>query len=245
MKKQAFLVLILSGLLLAGCANGGNSGSGQPADDSDLGTLEIHTDLMKSYLADTWDSILTYVPKVNAEDSSYHNDLSQPNALKLEFAEVADADNYYVQIAKDENFTDPKEVQVTTKYYNFYNSEIGQQYYYRAAVSEDALAQAKVRKFKVAPEAPRQIHAEGVINFRDVGGWESSLVQGARINQGLYYRCAQFNDIKAQGLEVIKELNIKVDIDMRDSYSVPSTSPISTADHPVEILHSQHQFHWC
>ena len=237
MKKQAFLVLILSGLLLAGCANGGNnSGSGQPADDSDLGTLEIHTDLMKSYLADTWDSILTYVPKVNAEDSSYHNDLSQPNALKLEFEEVADADNYYVQIAKDENFTDPKEVQVTTKYYNFYNSEIGQQYYYRAAVSEDALAQAKVRKFKVAPEAPRQIHADGVINFRDAGGWKTSLVENGVVKQGMYYRCAQFNSITDDGLAVIKELNIKVDIDMRDSYSVPSTSPISTADHPVEIL---------
>ena len=235
MKKQLCLVFMLSGLLLTACNNQPNSG-GNTGDVEDLGTKEIHTELMRNYLADSWDSILTYVPKVNAEDSSYHNDLSQPNPIKLEFDEVAEADNYVVQIAKNENFENAKLVTTDKKSYDFYNSEIGQEYYFRAAESEDELDDAKVRKFKVNEAAPRYIHAAGVINFRDVGGWESSLVQGARINQGLYYRCAQFNDITADGLAVIKELNIKVDIDMRDSYSVPSTSPISTADHPVEIL---------
>ena len=235
MKKQLCLVFMLSGLLLTACNNQPNSG-GNTGDVEDLGTKEIHTELMRNYLADSWDSILTYVPKVNAEDSSYHNDLSQPNPIKLEFDEVAEADNYVVQIAKNEDFENAKLVTTDKKSYDFYNSEIGQEYYFRAAESEDELDDAKVRKFKVNEAAPRYIHAAGVINFRDVGGWESSLVQGARINQGLYYRCAQFNDITADGLAVIKELNIKVDIDMRDSYSVPSTSPISTADHPVEIL---------
>ena len=235
MKKQLCLVFMISGLLLTACNNQPNSG-GNTGDVEDLGTKEIHTELMRNYLADSWDSILTYVPKVNAEDSSYHNDLSQPNPIKLEFDEVAEADNYVVQIAKNENFENAKLVTTDKKSYDFYNSEIGQEYYFRAAESEDELDDAKVRKFKVNEAAPRYIHAAGVINFRDVGGWESSLVQGARINQGLYYRCAQFNDITADGLAVIKELNIKVDIDMRDSYSVPSTSPISTADHPVEIL---------
>ena len=136
MKKQLFLVLMLSGLLLSAC-NQPNSGgkSGEPADDSDLGTLDIHTDLMKSYLEDSWDSTLTYVPKVNAEDSSYHNDQSQPDPIKLEFDEVEDGEKYYVQIAKNAEFEDAKQVEATNKYYNFYNSEIGQEYYFRAAVS--------------------------------------------------------------------------------------------------------------
>ena len=208
----------------------------------DLGVKDIHTDLMKRYLADPdWTSIKTYVPKVNAEDSSYHNDQSQPNPIALTFNEVGTASKYYVQIAKNREFTNAKLVESTTKSYNFYNSEIGQEYYYRAAVSQDVLANAKVYKFKVNDAAPRFLHVDGVINFRDNGGWKTSLVPNGVVKQGLYYRCAQFNNgntknITADGLKAIKELGIKVDIDMRDSYNVPSTSPLNTTEWPVEIL---------
>ena len=241
MKKQIFAVLMLSSLLLVGC----NRNNGSKVED--LGTKDFHTQLMKNYLADEWDSILTYVPWVSADTgSSSHSsemlgDVSQPEAIKLEFDEVADADNYYVQIAKNAEFEGAKQYETTQKFYNFYNSELGQEYYFRAAVSEDALAQAKVKKFKVNDAAPRNIHVDGVINFRDAGGWASSLVEGAKVKQGLYYRCAQFNNgrtknITEDGLKTIKELGIKVDIDMRDSYNVPDESPASTEDWPVEIL---------
>ena len=244
MKKQLFLVLMLGGLLLTACnqPNGGGN-----VNVEDLGTKEIHTELMKNYLADSWDSILTYVPWVSADTgSSSHRDemlgdASQPNPIKLEYAEVADADAYYVQIAKDAKFENAKVVQSSEKFYNFYNSEIGQEYYFRASDNQDTLAQAKVKKFKVNDAAPRYVHVDGVINFRDVGGWSSSLVAGAKVKQGMYYRCAQFNNgntknITEEGMKAIKELNIKVDIDMRDSRNIPSVSPINSDDHPVEIL---------
>ena len=246
MKKQALLFLLLGSLVATGCNNGGNSNSADPSSKGpeveDLGVKETHTDLMKQYLADPdWTSIKTYVPKVNAEDRSYHNDQSQPNPIELKFDEVEDAEKYVVQIAKDVEFKDAKLVEADTKAYNFYNSELGQEYYYRAAVSEETLAAAKVYKFKVDETAPRFIHVDGVINFRDSGGWKSSLVPNGVTKQGMYYRCAQFNNgntknITEEGMKAIKELNIKVDIDMRDSYNVPSTSPINTEDHPVEIL---------
>ena len=235
MRKQILLVLALPALLLTSC--------GKTEKIEDLGVKEIHTELMRNYLADEWDSILTYVPKVNAEDSSYHNDQSQPDPIKLEFDEVADGEKYYVQIAKNAEFEDAKQVEATEKYYNFYNSEIGQEYYFRAAVSEDALAKAKVRKFKVNDAAPRYMHVDGVINFRDVGGWSSSLVEGAKVKQGMYYRCAQFNNggtknITAEGLKTIQELGIKLDIDMRDSRNIPSESPLKTEEWPVEIMNA-------
>ena len=235
MRKQILLVLALPALLLTSC--------GKTEKIEDLGVKEIHTELMRNYLADEWDSILTYVPKVNAEDSSYHNDQSQPDPIKLEFDEVADGEKYYVQIAKNAEFEDAKQVEATEKYYNFYNSEIGQEYYFRAAVSEDALAKAKVRKFKVNDAAPRYMHVAGVINFRDVGGWSSSLVEGAKVKQGMYYRCAQFNNggtknITAEGLKTIQELGIKLDIDMRDSRNIPSESPLKTEEWPVEIMNA-------
>ena len=248
MKKQALLFLLLGSLVATGCNNGGNSNTADPsskgpdANVEDLGVKETHTDLMKEYLADPdWTSIKTYVPKVNAEDSSYHNDQSQPNPIELKYEEVEDADKYFVQIAKNVEFKDAKLVEANTKAYNFYNSELGQEYYYRAAVSEEALAAAKVYKFKVDATAPRYIHVDGVINFRDSGGWKSSLVENGVTKQGMYYRCAQFNNgntknITEEGMKAIKELNIRVDIDMRDSYNVPSTSPINSEDHPVEIM---------
>ena len=244
MKKQALLFLLLGSLVATGCNN--NSGTSQQSSKApeveDLGVKETHTDLMKQYLADPdWTSIKTYVPVVNAEDKNYHNDQSQPNPIELKFDEVADAEKYVIQIAKDAEFKDAKLVEADTKAYNFYNSELGQEYYYRAAVSEEALAAAKVYKFKVNDVAPRFIHVDGVINFRDSGGWKSSLVPNGVTKQGMYYRCAQFNNgstknITAEGLKTIQELGIKVDIDMRDSRNIPSASPLKTDDYNVDLL---------
>ena len=237
MKKQALLFVLLGSLVLTGCGNQNTSKSEGPKADFDLGEKDIHTDLMNQYLNDPdWESIKTYVPKVNAEDSSYHNDQSQPNPIELKFDEVADADKYVVEIAKSLDFANAKKVEATTKAYNFYNAEIGQDYYYRAAASEEALAQAKTYKFTVKNVAPRYIHVDGVINFRDCGGWKSSLVENGVVRQGLYYRCAQFNSITAEGKAAMKELGIKLDIDMRDA--PPKTSPASSEDWQIDILNA-------
>ena len=236
MKKQALLFVLLGSLVLTGC-NGNGQSSEKGPEVEDLGTKEIHTDLMKQYLADPdWESIKTYVPKVNAEDSSYHNDQSQPNPIELKFEEVEAADKYFVQIAKNVEFKDAKVVEANTKAYNFYNSEIGTEYYYRAAVSQEALAAAKIYKFKVSDIAPRYIHVDGVINFRDSGGWKSSLVPNGVTKQGMYYRCAQFNSITDEGKATMKDLGIKLDIDMRDR--PPSKSPASSDDWEIEIMNA-------
>ena len=237
MKKQALLFVLLSSLLVTGCNNQQAQSTPKGPEVEDLGEKDCHTELMKQYLADPdWESIKTYVPKVNAEDSSYHNDQSQPDAIKLEFAEVEDASKYYVQIAKNVEFKDAKLVEASEKSYNLYNTEIGTDYYFRAAVSEEALANAKIKKFSVKDLAPRYIHVDGVINFRDCGGWKSSLVENGRVKQGLYYRCAQFNSITADGKAALKDLGIKLDIDMRDA--PPKTSPASSDDWQIDILNA-------
>ena len=202
---------------------------------------DIHTDLQYSYLQDPdWRNIKAYIPTTGA-DGGNKGDKSHPKALSLKFEDLGDAETYYVQVSKDNTFTNAEVRTTTKKSYDFYNAEIGAKYYYRAATSEAALANAQAKEYQVANLAPRFIHVEGVINFRDTGGWKSSLVKDGVVKQGLYYRCAQFNsgntkNIKAAGLQTIKELGIKVDIDMRDSRNVPSTSPINTTEWPVEIL---------
>lgn len=202
---------------------------------------DIHTDLQYSYLQDSdWRNIKAYIPTTGA-DGGNKGDKSHPKALSLKFEELGEAQTYYVQVSKDNTFANAAVRTSTKKSYDFYNAEVGTKYYYRAATSETALATAQTKEYQVADLAPRFIHVEGVINFRDTGGWKSTLVNNGVVKQGLYYRCAQFNNgntknIKAAGLQTIKELGIKVDIDMRDSRNVPSTSPINTAEWPVEIL---------
>lgn len=202
---------------------------------------DIHTDLQYSYIKDPdWRNIKAYIPTTGA-DGGNKGDKSHPKALELKFDELGAAQTYYVQVSKNNQFTNAPVLTSNKKSYDFYNAEIGTKYYYRAATSEEALATATVKEYQVADTAPRMIHVEGVINFRDTGGWKSSLVQNGVVKQGMYYRCAQFNNgntknIKAAGLETIKKLGIKVDIDMRDSRNVPSTSPLNTTEWPVEIL---------
>ena len=254
MKKQLFLVSLLSVLLLTGC-NGANNPSEksvapQPSSEPEVEEPEIvipdeipaeqpendiHTELQWSYIADPdWTNVKAYIPTTNASGKSLGN-LSAPKGTKFEL-DVDDADEYFFQIDETKDFASPRQFKVSEKEVNVYNLEIGRNYYYRAAVSEEALAEAEVKQYRVYGAAPRNLLVDGVINFRDVGGWKSDLVEGGYVAQGMYYRCAQFNSITADGLAEIARLNIKVDIDMRDSYNVPATSPISTTEHPVEIL---------
>lgn len=175
------------------------------------------------------------------------NDLSAPIAIKLKFDDLASASKYYVQVSEDSSFAGAATYQTTTKYYELWNAKLDTTYYYRAATSEAGLASATSRELKSTSLAPRVVYVPNVLNFRDIGGWESSLVSGAKIRQGLYFRCAQLNqsgysstrselDSAGKGLAAIKELGIKVDIDMRDSGNVPSQSPANTTAWPVKLV---------
>ena len=179
-------------------------------------------------------------------------DLSAPRGMKLRFNDVESASTYYVQIAESEAGLAEAPVRTTTenKVYTFQNAKLDTKYYYRAATSEDGLATATVKNITSTAQAPRVVYVPDVLNFRDIGGWESTLVEGAKINQGLYFRCAQLDaasgsttsklDTAGKGLAALKELGIKCDIDMRDSYNQPSSgkgpSKASTTDWPVTFV---------
>ena len=173
------------------------------------------------------------------------SDLSAPKAMKLRFDDLASRGTYYVQIAESESGLSSAEIHETTNtYYDLWNAKLGTTYYYRAATSEGGLASAEIRNITSTDLAPRVLNVPNVLNFRDIGGWDTYLVPGQKIKQGLYFRCAQLNaaggsttsklDNEGKGLAAIKELGIKVDIDLRDS--VPSQSPANTVEWPVAII---------
>ncbi|MCQ2800470.1 MAG: tyrosine-protein phosphatase [Bacilli bacterium] len=177
-------------------------------------------------------------------------DLSAPRGMKLRYEELEDASKYYFQVAESEAALANATVRESTnKYYMFQNAKLSTKYYYRAATSESALASAEVKNITSTDLAPRVVNVPNILNFRDIGGWESTLVPGAKINQGLYFRCAQLDagrggnttsklDTAGLGKAAIKELGIKVDIDMRDSYNFPqgNVSAANSNDWPVTFV---------
>lgn len=210
-----------------------------PSSITEVPENDFHTLPQYQYIMDSdWTHFSIYA------DGKDH---SAPSAIKLKFDEVETASKYYVQVSEKQDFAGAAIKEVSEKSYDFYNAKLGTKYYYRAAASEAGLEAAAVKDITTNDLAPRVVYVPNVLNFRDIGGWATELVPGAKINQGLYFRCAQLNqagtsstrselDKDGKGLAAIKELGIKVDIDMRDSYNVPSKSPADTADWPVELV---------
>ncbi len=59
----------------------------------------------------------------------------------------------------------------------------------------------------------RTLDIPGVSNTRDIGGFTSSL---GGIKQGLVYRSARLDDIAEEGIQVLKNLDIQTDLDVRN-----------------------------
>lgn len=266
MKKHVLLLSVLTAMLLGSCVkpvtNSSTPASNSTPEESSVVALssitapdsldkdnqpenDIHSELQYQYLCDEWGSIKTYVPKTNASGQNPGN-LSSPRGLIFDLEELDDAETYYIEISKNENMEGSKIYTSTEKSYAYKSAEIGTYYYYRAATSSEALAEAPIKTKTSALIAPRNIEVGGVVNFRDIGGWKTSLVEGGYIKQGLYYRCGEFNktsaanakNITAEGKELVKELGIKVDIDMRDSRNVDALngkSPASSDDWEIEV----------
>ena len=222
-----------------------------PVDPSKLTEDDIPDNDMRNlqqykYLMD--EDVYSYKTYGSASSSQNY---SAPRGMKLRFEELDTASKYYVQVAESEADLANAEVrEATNKYYMFQNAKLATKYYYRAATSEAGLASATVKNITSTDQAPRVVNVPDVLNFRDIGGWESSLVKGAKINQGLYFRCAQLDaaqgstksclDNAGKGLAALKELGIKVDIDMRDIGNQPNRgagpSKTSTTDWPIDFL---------
>ena len=120
--------------------------------------------------------------------------------------------------ADNKRFSDSKTLEVEQRSFEFYNAKLGETIYWRASIDEDHLENAVTNTFEVADRGPRNLYVPGLSNVRDIGGYDSYLFDGAKINQGLYIRGAKIDTITDEGKEVLRDdLGIRVEIDMRDS----------------------------
>lgn len=67
----------------------------------------------------------------------------------------------------------------------------------------------------IEPEQSRLIPIQGVINFRDLGGYQTR--SGQQVRWGKAYRSAQLDRLTTQGIAQLQALNIKTVVDLRFS----------------------------
>ena len=114
--------------------------------------------------------------------------------------------------------------------YDLYNLIPGKTYYYRV-VSVDAASNETIvasGQFETTGLL-RMILGEGTWNVRDMGGWISELT-GKPIAYGKIYRGAQLKAaskdsiiLSAQGIEAMRQVGIRAELDLRSSSQVPSS----------------------
>ena len=188
----------------------------EPEDESTVPDNDFHTQLQYDYIHNpNVESIEQYAKGAQ--------ELSRPRAIKLDFSkdQLGPAASYYVEIADDVNFTKNYVLyeELEEYYLEFYNLMLGQKFYWRAGISKKKVKEGLIHELEIASEGPRNLYVDGISNFRDIGGYDSDLIEGGKVKQGLYFRGANPNSVTDTGKETLyNELGIRVEIDMRDSY---------------------------
>ena len=177
---------------------------------------DFHTLLQYKYIIDeNPENIFNYAYGVE--------DLSRPKGNELDFSDsVKDSNSYVLQISSSNNFDNSNTYiikNLTEKKYILKNLKLGEKLFYRGAINENELPSCKIYELTVNELGPRNLDIPGVDNSRDIGGYKTTLVNGGKIKQGLFYRSAEINNIKEEGKKILtQDLGIKVEIDLRDSY---------------------------
>lgn len=189
--------------------------------------FDIHTELQQYYL----DFVLNadYVPNEETDEVKGTSDLSRPQPVVLQWTDNKNRNDYTVEIAENQDFSDKILVKTNTTSCEVYNLKIASTYYWRVVCEGET---SSVGTFAVEGNAPRNIYVDGVTNFRDFGGWMTN--SGKRTKQGVLFRSARLNksyaegkessytepdvvipEITAKGIEQFNALGIKTEVDFR------------------------------
>ena len=174
---------------------------------------DMRTDLQYSYVMDEdLNNVYAYAHGVEP--------MSLPRGVVCDFSGdgIGEASTYIIQRAASEDFSDAVTVEgLTETRYAFQNLLLGEHFWWRGGTSLETIKDSPVHEMTVTDIPPRVCYVEGGTNLRDVGGCASSLVDGGRIRQGLFYRGADINFITEEGKRQLRdELGVRVEIDMRD-----------------------------
>ncbi len=175
---------------------------------------DFHSALQYRYLTDpNLENILAYASGVQ--------EWSRPAGTLMDFfADCAEsADGYVMQYADNDSFDGAVTVYgLRSRSYRLYNLMLGETVYWRGGATLSEAQNNPIHRTTTGTVGPRNLYIDGVTNVRDIGGYASSLVEGGRIRQGLYYRGARLDSITDAGKAEMVRLGIRQEIDLRDEY---------------------------
>ena len=228
-----------------------NTNIGTPnIDYIDFKSLDINKEPEENIPCNDFHTYFQYLYIIDSEPKSIYKyaqglyDLTKPRGNILDFSNSINitSDSYIIEIAENINFYQSKLIlNLKEKKYNIKNLKLGQKIFYRGAISLKELSKAKIYELKVNNIPPRNMDIPGVKNVRDIGGYKTYLIKKGTIKQGLFYRSGQLNDIKKEGKEIINNLGIKVEIDLREK--LKNTGPYieNVEYYPISIDLGNHE----
>ncbi|MBQ7599463.1 MAG: tyrosine-protein phosphatase [Clostridia bacterium] len=181
-------------------------------ENPDIQYADFHTIDQAEFLKDTLSSISSYAK--GSGEKSY------PNAVWCDFSGegLGESSEYFFELSEKPDFSDSRVYElrrIRNQQYQLYNLEAGAHVYWRVALEKEDLPGRPVHEIIVTSGAPRNLFIYGISNMRDLGGWKSSLGENAYIRQGLVFRGGAPNDVLKTGEEQMRDLGIKVEIDLR------------------------------
>lgn len=187
----------------------------------EIGEIDNHTELQKEFFALEQYDYSNFPAEVNAR-KDYGNNLPISFTWNVD-SSVNEAFTYTISISKDEELLNPLVFTTTVGEFDFINYELSTKYYANIEVEyKDKTYSSNVISFTTPSDGFRTIDVDGVTNFRDLGGH-------GHIKQGMIYRSATFENntcydpaksITKKGIEQIKQLGIKTEIDLRKTDEV-------------------------
>ena len=203
---------------------------------NDASVYCLENDIVNHYLndfsyddyLDDYDTSMVMDYFNRGKEAGYRMDAPKP--VPLSWTKTAGAESQRIEVSESSDFADALVYYVSAdaESYDVYNLIPGRKYYYRV-VSTAGGADTTVGSgdFETSG-ALRMILADGTWNVRDAGGWISSLT-GKPIAYGKIFRGAQLKAankdsiiLSAQGIEAMRQVGIRAELDLRSSSQVPS-----------------------
>ncbi len=200
--------------------------------------VPLHSDV-KNYLADDYKSISVYA-RGNEEKSQTQVKLAWKASFENNIELVG---NYTVLLSNDYNFETHLEKNTADEYAVFYDIDYNLEYYWKIAFNYKEKTSKKVYTYEseiemfntISSTLPMFYTVDYVTNFRDLGNLPTNDNQ--KIKTGMLYRSGRLDNISSIGIQKLKNLNIKTEIDLRDEKSY-TTSPALLEQYYSVPMHS-------
>jgi len=213
----ALVLALMMSLSLVACGGEGGSSSASGISLADIGEVSLVNDTMAEYMADDISRTSRYAAGTA--------ELSKPKPVSLSWT-AKDATSFEVKVGEKEDLSDAWVFTATETALDVYNLKVGTTYYWAvtATKADGSTDTSATGSFKTAADMPRTIDCDGITNMRDLGGWTTE--DGKVVKQGLLYRSGRLNsnktevvtpEITAAGLEVMAQLGIKTELDLREA----------------------------